>query len=454
MIRSKLPLTTNLILPYIALLGLYLIIAGGGATWLYLEARHSEAEFLTNRLQIRLAPLIERLSHQNGVQLLADDSSWLSDEITRLYRTLPELRVVSIRDRKQGHSKKLSNDGSIINQPLKPLAADYKVVAPEHPAAERFLHSEADPLFFIGFNLMDKDKLPIRIDFGFSRKGLLARMAVTISTLRRSIILFSLAAALSILIALGLAIHMGYTARKVEAQLQSLYRHATNASQAAALVHELRNPLASIRANIKNLLIDQENLEEIVDEIDHDLLRLNNKLEAFLGLTRIRNEPFQSVDIAPLLNEAARTAKPVFQNRGLQLVIKVAEGLPPVPVMPQILQDAILNLLLNAAESGQEQGEICLSASLINKQLLQIKVADRGKGIPDEHKAHIFEPFYTSKLSGHGLGLSIAKRTVSTHDGKIYAEDRQGGGTNFIIQLPLQHKERQKWWKKITNFQI
>jgi signal transduction histidine kinase len=451
MIRSKLPLTTNFILPYLALLGLYLIIAGGGATWLYLEARQSEAELLTDRLQVRLTPLVERLSNQNGVELLADESSWLNNELSNLYRTLPELREVSIRDSKHGHGKKLMADGNIINMPLKPLADDYSV-AEAHPAAQR-LHLEAKPLFFIGFDFKDKDNHLVRIDFGFSREGLLARMAVTISTLVRSIIWFSLAAAFSILIALGLAIQMGYSARKIEAQLQSLYRHATTASQTAALVHELRNPLASIRANIKNLLIVPENLEEIVDEIDHDLLRLNNKLEAFLGLTRMRNEPFQSVDIAPLLTEAGRIAKPVLQNRGLQLVFDIAKGLPPVPVIPQILQDAILNLLLNAAESGQKEGNIHLSASLLNKQQLQIIVADRGKGIPDEHKSHIFEPFYTSKLSGHGLGLSIAKRTVNAHEGKIYAEKRQGGGTNFIIELPLQHKEQLKWWKQIINFQ-
>jgi predicted outer membrane lipoprotein len=92
------------------------------------------------------------------------------------------------------------------------------VVAQEHPAAKR-LHSEIDPLFFIGFDFKNKENLPIRIEFGFSREGLLGRMAVTISTLVHSIILFSLAAAFSILIALGLAILMGHTARKIEAQL-------------------------------------------------------------------------------------------------------------------------------------------------------------------------------------------------------------------------------------------
>ncbi len=451
MIRSKLPLVTNLILPYIALLGLYLIIAGGGSAWLYLEARQSEAQILTDRLQVRLTPLIERLANQNGVQLIADNSSWLNEELSRLYRTLPELREVSIRDHKQGHRKKMMNDANIVSFPLKPLDDNY-IVVQEHSAAER-LNSEISPLFFIGFDFKNKENLPIRIDFGFNREELLGRMAVTISTLVQSIILFSLATALSILIALGLAIHMGYTARKIEAKLQSIYRHSTTASQAAALVHELRNPLASIRANIKGLLIDPANSEQIVDEIDHDLLRLNNKLEAFLGLTRMRNEPFQSVDIVSLLNEVARIAKPVLHSRGLQLVLEIADGLPPISVIPQLIQDAVLNLLLNAAESGQQEGNIYLSASLRNKEL-QIIVADRGAGIPDEHKPHIFEAFYTSKLNGHGLGLSIAKRTVDAHYGKIYAEKRSGGGTNFIIQLPLQHKERPKWWKKIINFQI
>jgi hypothetical protein len=126
MIRSKLPLITNLILPYIALLGLYLIIAGGGSTWLYLKARQSEAELLTDRLQIRLTPLVERLANLDGVQLMADESSWLSDELARLYRTLPELREVSIRDHKLGHRKKLMNDGSIVAVPLKPLTDDYR----------------------------------------------------------------------------------------------------------------------------------------------------------------------------------------------------------------------------------------------------------------------------------------------------------------------------------------
>lgn len=439
MIRSKLPLIRNLILPYIALLVLYLIIVGGGGTWLYLQARQSETELLTYRLQLILTPLVERLFKQNGVQLLSDKSSWLNDELIRLYRTLPELREVSIRDHKQGHSKKFMDNGSIIHMPLQPLTDDYTTVTQDISAAER-LRSEKHPLFFISFDFKNKQNLPIRIDFGFSREGLLGRMELTISTLIHSIILFSLASTFSIIIALWLAIRMGYTAIKIEAKLQRLYHHATMASQASALVHELRNPLASIRANIKSLLIVPEKIEQIVDEIDHDLLRLNHKLEAFLGLTRMRNDEFQNVDIAALLTEVARIAKPVIKNHGLQLVLEIAEGLPVIPVIPQILQDAVLNLLLNAAESGQQQGNICLSASLENKQL-QIIIADRGEGIPDKHKPHIFKPFYTSKSNGHGIGLSITKRIVKAHYGKIYAKERNGGGTSFIIKLPLQHKE-------------
>ena len=211
-------------------------------------------------------------------------------------------------------------------------------------------------------------------------------------------------------------------------------------------MHDLRNPLASLRANIKALLITPEQTPQIVQEMDQDLLRLDHKLGAVLDLTRQRDETFETVELEAALRDAARLAEPVLSRHGLALELDIPPDIPPARVMPQALRDAILNLLINAAQSGQRHGAVALRVHA-KAGWVEISVEDRGAGIPVSARERLFEAFYTSKPQGHGLGLATVRRIARAHNGRIRAENRPSGGARFVLALPIRHTEPPSWWK-------
>ncbi len=446
MTRSALPVFRLFLVPYAALLGLYLLVVGGGSAWLLMEARQAEAELVAQRLLRTVAPLAARLSGQDAIALLSQPDSWLSRRLEALRGTLPALREISIRGPHRGYGVSLIDHGAIKGHELGPLDGTELPRDERHPAGER-LRTQPGPRFHIGFDLARPGASPLRLDFGFSRDALLAQITDATATLIRAIALFSVAGGLSLLIAFGLSLYVGRMTRRIEAHFQEIYRRAASAELAAALVHDLRNPLASLRANIKALLITPEQLSEITEELDQDLMRLDAKLSAFLDLSRRQDEDFETTDLERLLRDTARVASPVLSRHGLQLDLRVAHPLPPVRLMPQGIRDAVLNLLINAAQSGQQTGTIHLGAQ-VHGDGVEIRVEDRGGGIPPGARPYIYRPFYTTKPEGHGLGLATVQRVVSLHHGRIRAEPREGGGTRFILSLPIRHKEPPPWWKK------
>jgi two-component system sensor histidine kinase PilS (NtrC family) len=108
-----------------------------------------------------------------------------------------------------------------------------------------------------------------------------------------------------------------------------------------------------------------------------------------------------------------------------------------------------LNLLVNAAESGQGSGVIRVEAAA-TREGLRIRVEDRGSGIEPYDLARVFVPFFTTKVGGNGLGLSIVRRIVETHHGRVRIENRAGGGVRVTLILPLEQPEIPGWWKPRT----
>ncbi len=436
MTDSRLPLVRTILLPYLILLLLFIAVSGAGSTWLYFKARHAQSRLLVHGLLNTINPLVERLSISDINSLMNDKQSWLHRELNSLFTRLPDLKQVRIRSLKSGFSKYHDAGNNLVTEaiPGTKVETNENLDLRGSTAPER-LYSESTALLLIEFSLPGQESGPAVIEFGFSRASLQKSIADAMATLIDAITLFFLIGISSLVVAFTVTVWAARKIRILEIHFQELYRHATVAELMAGVVHDLRNPLASFRANIGALRISDNDREQILADMDRDIVRFDEKLASLLDLTRKREEPLRKIDMEALLREVSRLAGPFFEQHGLAIRIHCRlDG--PVELMKNSMRDALLNLLINSAESGQSKGAVEITAQLDNrKKALIVEILDRGRGLPKEIK-DIFKPFVTTKPHGHGLGLAIARRTVEAHGGSITAASREGGGTVFTITIP------------------
>lgn len=215
-----------------------------------------------------------------------------------------------------------------------------------------------------------------------------------------------------------------------------------------AVSHDLRTPLASILASAGSLLqkdVDwsEEDRDGSAREIVQEARRLDRIVGNLLDLSRIEAGALRPekklYDLASLIGDVvARLERDAGAGR---IVVHAAEDLPPVSLDPVEIDQVLSNLIENALKSSPSGSPIDVSANVAGDEAV-IEVVDRGPGIPSVELAYVFEPFYRvrrdgSPSSGVGLGLAIAKGLVEAHAGRIWAEERAGGGARFGFALPL-----------------
>jgi signal transduction histidine kinase len=231
--------------------------------------------------------------------------------------------------------------------------------------------------------------------------------------------------------------------RKMEVHFQEIYQRASMTETAAALVHDLRNPLAALRANIKALLVAPDQTKEIVDELDRDVVSLNDKLSAFLNLTRRHDDDLETTDISDLVKDAAHLAEPVLSKYKLS----IQPDLPQVRVRKASVRDALPNVLINAGQSGQKSGAVRVRVDSTS-DAIRVVIEDQGQGIPEQYVPRLFDAFFTTREEGSGLGLAIVQRVFSAHQGQVHIQNRPQGGTRVVLTLPLHPKGTPAWWDK------
>jgi two-component system, NtrC family, sensor histidine kinase HydH len=210
---------------------------------------------------------------------------------------------------------------------------------------------------------------------------------------------------------------------------------------AAGMAHEIRNPLSSIRGFAQFFLNrfqgkkeEQEYASIMVKEVDR-LNRVISELLDFAHPRQLRREPCH---LAGILDYALKVLALELEKKKVVVEKHYAEDLPLVPADQEQLSQAFLNLLLNALEAIEEEGRIIIGLQKDSgRDMMNITLTDNGRGIPPEDLEKIFEPFFSTKRKGNGLGLAIVNQIVENHGGEIWAENRQGGGTVFTIVLPL-----------------
>ena len=224
-------------------------------------------------------------------------------------------------------------------------------------------------------------------------------------------------------------------------QLLSEEKLAAIGRLSRALAHEIRNPVAMISSSLATAMrTDQDEAEraEMFAIAAKEASRLERLTTDFLVYARPRAPQFARADLSDMLNYTATVARAHAANRGVAIDVAAQRDLE-ADLDPSQIQQALLNLLINAVDACGRGDAVCLTAEKNgNKGAIRIDVVDPVGPIPERTVARIFEPLFTTKQGGNGLGLAIARNIVRAHGGEIMLRTNQPGRVCFSIELPTQ----------------
>lgn len=212
----------------------------------------------------------------------------------------------------------------------------------------------------------------------------------------------------------------------------------------AGIAHEIKNPLGAIDIQlqlIERIMGNSKNEENLkvgkyVKTVREEVDRLNTIVVDFLNAIRPLKVELKKMSINTVINDLFRLIEPETKERKIQLMLNLNKGITEIPLDSKLIKQALLNIVNNSIEAVGEDGKIVISTSADN-DWLYISVADNGRGIEKDKIDSLFEPYYTTKHFGTGLGLTIVYKIVKEHRGDIEIETQDDRGTNFIIKLPV-----------------
>lgn len=259
------------------------------------------------------------------------------------------------------------------------------------------------------------------------------------------------AALLVVLAGAASALACGLAARRMVARVQmgnrrerEQERQAFLGTIATGLAHELRNPLSTMRMHLQLLEEDwarpvterEERALKRLRGLLHEVDRLEKILHGFLKFAMEQRLDRVDIDVAALLRELGEFLRPRFEAAGVELAVRAPPGLPVLRADVGLVRQALMNLLINALEAMPRGGRVVVEAANDRGHLV-LRVADTGPGLPRELGQRVWDLYTSTKPSGTGLGLPMARKIVHEHGGTIEATSAPEGGAVFTIRLPL-----------------
>ncbi|MDI7261533.1 MAG: ATP-binding protein, partial [Thermodesulfobacteriota bacterium] len=241
--------------------------------------------------------------------------------------------------------------------------------------------------------------------------------------------------------------------KKSKSYIRRADRLASLGTLTAGLAHEIRNPLVAIKTLTQLLperLEDEEFRNHFLNIASGEVDRISSLVNELLDFARPSSPKLELEDINNILDGMILLASTETKKKQIQITKKYASDLPHIRVDREQIKQVFLNILLNAIEATTGNGEITVKTRSFNKPggdpYLQIEFADTGCGIPEEYLEDIFNPFFTTKMTGSGLGLSISNQIIEEHSGYISVESQVKKGTSFFINLPFDqnHPKRRR----------
>jgi two-component system sensor histidine kinase PilS (NtrC family) len=224
--------------------------------------------------------------------------------------------------------------------------------------------------------------------------------------------------------------------RAMEARMRAADRLASLGRMAANIAHEIRNPLASLSGAVEVLAAGavDETRERLGQIVLKETERLNTIIREFLEYARPAPLSRSTVNVAEIVDEVLVLVEHRARPGTLKVIREFSPSLP-WSVDRQQFRQVVWNLCLNAMQAMPDGGELKVSVAITRRRLV-LRVADTGEGIPSGDLGHIFEPFFSTKSGGSGLGLALVHRIVQDHGGDIDVHSRPGVGSAFTVTLP------------------
>jgi two-component system sensor histidine kinase HydH len=227
--------------------------------------------------------------------------------------------------------------------------------------------------------------------------------------------------------------------RQLELKIRQREKLAAIGNLAAGIAHEVRNPLSSIKGYVSYFgslfPVESENRKIAritTDEVD----RVNRVISELLEFARPADLRLSKTNIKELIGHALDVVSNEAASAGVKIIRKLDDDLPETVLDPDRIMQVLLNILINAIQAMEHGGEISIAARA-EKKTLVVAVSDTGKGISVDEQAHMFNPYFTTKKTGTGLGMAIVHKIIENHGGTVDVRSREDIGTTVSIRLPI-----------------
>jgi len=209
---------------------------------------------------------------------------------------------------------------------------------------------------------------------------------------------------------------------------------------AAGIAHEINNPLAGILLFSTNMLKKtppEGPIREGLDVIVQESQRCKSIIQDLLEFSRDKDPTKMPAKINDIIEKALNILNNEFRLNHIAVETDLSDNLPAIPMDAHLMQQVLVNLLLNAIEAVEEKGMVTIRSVMTpDRQYQKVEIEDTGRGIPKAHAGKIFDPFFSTKKSGTGLGLAVSYGIVQKHNGQIDMSSEPGKGTRFTIAIP------------------
>jgi signal transduction histidine kinase len=229
---------------------------------------------------------------------------------------------------------------------------------------------------------------------------------------------------------------------RLKERLSRAERLSALGEMAAGISHEIRNPLGIIRSSaelLKKKVSAVDPANSIPDIIVEESTRLNGIITDFINFARPRNPNLRPCRIEDVLEKNITYLDAHIRESDCRIEKRYTNSLPEIMADTDMLYQSFLNILINAMQSMPSGGNIVIGIEA-NGKMVTVKIDDEGEGIPDELLEKIWDPFFTTKKKGTGLGLGIVKNIIESHGGSILIANREEKGTRVTVELPVSQK--------------
>lgn len=216
-------------------------------------------------------------------------------------------------------------------------------------------------------------------------------------------------------------------------------RFSSNGRIARTIAHEIRNPLTNINLAVEQLVAEfppEENSRFLLDMIDRNSKRINQIISELLSSTRFADLNLSSTSPNEILKELLANLHNQLASQKVELIANFDPAVKEIMADKTQLEQAFQNLLNNAIEAMEDKPNALLSVTTaLQHGEVMVSISDNGKGISEEDKKRLFEPYFSKKQSGLGLSLTTTQNIILNHKGKIKCNSKLGEGTSFVICL-------------------